>query len=177
VRGEIAERKWFDRLPGEDKTFMEMMEKFSQNCIPLRSKKPYSSNLQTLLNFFGDCPLSLITSKTVNDYKVKRKVEGVLSATINHELAVLKRMFNLAVKEWEWFDNNPITGVSLESGVNERDRWITPEEEKKLLFPCEDWLQEVVIFDLNTGLRRGEIVDLSWKNGIDLFRKAITVIK
>ena len=115
-------------LPGDDKTFKEMTEKFSQNCIPLRSKKPYSSNLQTLLNFFGDCSLSLITSKTVNDYKVKRKAEGVLSATINHELAVLKRMFNLAVKEWEWFNNNPITGVSLETGVNERDLWITPEE-------------------------------------------------
>jgi len=177
VRGKVAERKWFERLPGEDKTFKEMIEKFVKDCIPLRSKKPYNSNLQTLLNFFGDCSLSKITPKKVNEYKTKRKAEGASPATINHELAVLKRMFNLGVKEWEWFDRNPIASVSLETGVNERDRWITCEEEEKLLSHCPDWFKDVVTFALNTGLRKQEICDLSWKNGIDLFRKTIIVVK
>lgn len=177
VKGQIAEGKWFERLPGEDKTLKEMIEKYVKNCIPPRSKKPYNSNLQTLLNFFGDCPLPEIKPERVNDYKTQRKAEGILAATINHELAVLKRMFNLAVRDWEWFDSNPITGVSLETGVNERDRWITYEEEEKLLLSSPEWFQEVIVFDLNTGLREGELVDLSWKNGIDLFRKVIAVVK
>ena len=177
VKGQIAEGKWFDRLPGEDKTFKEMIEKFAKEYVPSRSKKPYGSNLQTLLNFFGDCSLSAVMPKTVSAYKAKRKVEGILPATINHELAVLKRMFNVAVKEWEWFHSNPIAGVSLETGVNQRDRWITLEEEEKLLSCCDDWFKDVVIFALNTGLREGEITDLSWKNGIDLFRRTITVLK
>ena len=177
VKTQLIEGKWFEKLPEEDKTFGEMIEKFFKDCIPPKSKKPYRSNLQTLLDFFGDCPLSSITPKAVSDYKAKRKDLGILSATINHELAVLKRMFNLAVKEWEWFVTNPIAAVSLETGVNERDRWITYEEEEKLLSCCEDWFKDVVIFALNTGLRQGEIVDLSWKSGVDLFRKTITVLK
>jgi len=177
VKGEIAEGKWFEKLPGEDKTFREMIEKFAEDCIPPKSRKPYGSNLQTLLNFFGDCCLSAITPKTVSAYKGKRRAEGILAATINHELAVLKRMFNVAVKEWEWFHSNPIAGVSLETGVNERDRWITFEEEEKLLSNSPDWLSEMIIFDLNTGLREGELVNLSWKDGIDLFRKTVVVVK
>jgi len=177
LKGQIAEGKWFEKLPGEDKTLKEMIEKFIKDCIPLKSKKPYNSNLQTLLNFFGDCPLAKIIPKRVNEFKVKRKAEGASPATINHELAVLKRMFNLGVKEWEWFDKNPISSVSLEIGVNERDRWITYEEEEKLLSHCPDWFKDVVTFALNTGFRKQEICDLSWKNGIDLFRKTITVMK
>lgn len=177
VKGQIAEGKWFVRFPGEDKTFKEMTEKFIRDHIPIRSKKPYGSNLKTLTNFFGDCSLSMITPKTVSNYKIKRRTEGILAATINHELAVLKRMFNLAVKEWEWFHNNPIACVSLEPGVNERDRWITYEEEEKLLSNAPDWLREVIIFDVNTGLREAELVNLSWKNGIDLSRKTITVVE
>jgi integrase len=177
VKGEIAEGIWFERLPGENKTFKEMVEKFINNCLPQRSRKPYGSNLKTLFGFFGNCPLPEITRKKINSFKTKRKIEGVSAATINHELAVLKRMFNLAVKEWEWFDSNPITGVSLETGVNQRDRWITYEEEEKLLLNSPVWFQEVIIFDLNTGLREGELVNLSWKDGIDLFRKVVTVVK
>lgn len=177
VKGEIAEGKWFEKLPGEDKTFKEMIEKFAKEYVPSRSKKPYGSNLQTLLNFFGDCSLSAITPKTVSAYKGKRRAEGILAATINHELAVLKRIFNVAVKEWEWFHSNPIAGVSLETGVNERDRWATHEEEEKLLSYCPDWFKDAVTFALNTGLREGELVNLSWKDGIDLFRKTVVVVK
>ncbi len=28
VTGEVAENRWFEKLPGDDKTFREMMEKF-----------------------------------------------------------------------------------------------------------------------------------------------------
>jgi integrase len=177
VRGEIAEGRWFERVPGENKTFKEMIEKFVDNCIPQRSEKPYGSNLQTLFNFFGNCFLSKLTPKKVSEYKIKRKTEGALPATINHELAVLKRMFNLAVKDWEWFNANPISSVSLETGVNERDRWITHEEEEKLMSCCPNWFKDIVSFALNTGLRQGEIVDLLWKDGVDLFRKTITVTR
>jgi integrase len=86
-------------------------------------------------------------------------------------------MFNLACGEWEWLDKNPVWSVSLEGGVAKRDRWITAEEEDQILARCPDWLKEVVIFALNTGMREGEIVDLSWKGGVDLSRKTITVLR
>ncbi len=38
------------------------------------------------------------------------------------------------------------------------------------------WLQEIVIFALNTGMRQDEILSLEWPNA-DLFRKTVLVVK
>lgn len=39
VKGEIAEGKWFERLPGEDKTFKEMMEKYLNEYASKRDRQ------------------------------------------------------------------------------------------------------------------------------------------
>ena len=88
----------------------------------------------------------------------------------------MKRAFNLAIREWEWCDKNPVARVSLERLDNKRDRWLTFEEEEKLLQACPAWLRELVLFGLNTGMRLGEILSLTWK-GVDLFRKTATVFR
>jgi len=153
------------------------VERFKRENIPARSKIPYLANLKTLSAFLGNCLLVEITPKVVTEFKLKRRADGVKPATINHELVVLKRMFNLACGEWEWLDQSRVGSVSLEVGVAKRDRWITAQEEDQILACCPDWLKEVVVFALNTGMREGEIVDLSWKGGVDLFRRTITVLR
>jgi integrase len=173
VLGEVAEGKWFERLPGEDKGFKEMIEEFIKE-IPERSKSSYLSYLKTLLRFFGDCPLTNITPASVNRLKQEMKKKGEAVATINMKIKILKRMFNLSWKEWEWFDRNPITQVSLERGANKRDRWLTREEEDSILSHSEAWMKEIITFALNTGMRLGEIVSLAWSN-VDLFRRTVTV--
>jgi integrase len=175
IKGDIAEGKWFGRLPGENKSFKEMIEKFIEE-IPERSKSSYLSYLKTLLQFFGDCPLTKITPASVNKLKQEMKKKDEAVATINMKIKILKRMFNLSWKEWEWFDKNPITQVSLERGANKRDRWLTREEEGSILSHSEAWLKEIIIFALNTGMRLGEIVSLAWGN-VDLFRRTVTVIQ
>ena len=88
----------------------------------------------------------------------------------------MKKAFNLAIKEWEWIEKNPVARVSMEEENNKRDRWLTTEEEERLLKVCPSWLRGLVIFALNTGMRLGEIISLEWK-GVDLFRKIVTVFK
>ena len=41
LMGQIAEGKWFERLPGEDKTFRELMEKYMREHSA-RNKAPIS---------------------------------------------------------------------------------------------------------------------------------------
>jgi integrase len=106
----------------------------------------------------------------------KRCSDGVKSATINRELATLKKAFNLALKEWEWVESNPVSKVSMEPEDNKRDRWLTQDEEERLLKACPHWLREVVVFALNTGMRLSEILELSW-DAVDFFRKTVTVFK
>jgi integrase len=177
IKGEIAEGKWFERLPGEEKTFREMMEKYLNEYASKKvSAKSFQGYAKKPILYLGDYLLCEITPKIINEFKIKRVSEGVKPATVNRELATMKKAFNLAVKEWEWVRENPVLKVSMEKEENQRDRWLTLEEEERLLKVCPDWLRELVIFALNTGMRLGEILSLEWK-GVDLFRKTITIFK
>jgi len=178
VRGEIAEGKWFERLPGEDKDFEEMMEKYmKEHSIPKKaSTKRDKTSLLHLNPFFGKSLLTEITPSLINQYKVKRREEGATPATVNRELALMKHAFSLAVREWEWAKDNPVKKISMERENNKRDRWLMPEEEKKLLEVCPAWLQDIVLFALNTGMRLGEILSLCWK-AVDMNRRTAVVFK
>ena len=174
VKGEIAEGKWFERSLGEQKTFREMIEKYVQEHIPPRSMKPYLANIKAFEKFFGDRPLKEITPGLVNDFRKRLKSEGAAVNTINHKIAVLKRMFSIAWKEWEWFDRNPIAQVSMEPGANKRDRWLTEQEEDSILSHSEAWMKEIVTFALNMGMRLGEVINLTWDN-VDFLRRTVMV--
>jgi integrase len=176
--GEIAEGKWFERLAGEEKTFREMMEKYMKEySIPKKASSDRDKrSLLHLLPFMGDYTVTGVSSSLISRYKVMRREEEAAPATINRELALMKHAFNVAIKEWEWIKENPVAKISMEKEDNKRDRWLTDEEEDKLLKVCPEWLKELVVFALNTGMRLGEILSLSWE-GVDLFRKTVSVFK
>jgi len=180
VKGEIAERRWFEKLPGEEKTFGEMMEKYL-NGHSARNKAPRShirdkSLANHLLASFKDLLLLDITPKLIAEYKTKRREEGASPRTVNYELTLMSHAFNLAIKEWEWCKENPVRKVSKEKVNNLRERWLTLEGEESLLKESPKWLQEMIVFSINTGLRQGEILNLQWPQ-IDLFRKTMAILE
>ncbi len=71
---------------------------------------------------------------------------------------------------------NPVIRVSREKVRNVIERWLTAEEEQRLLGASPTWLQEMIVFAANTGLRQEEILDLQWSR-VDLFRRTITLLK
>jgi integrase len=89
---------------------------------------------------------------------------------------MLSKAFSLAVMEWEWLKDNPVSRVPREKEDNEIDRWLTKDEEKRLLESSPEWLREIIVFALNTGLRQGELLSLEW-NRVNLFRKTILIQK
>jgi integrase len=64
----------------------------------------------------------------------------------------------------------------MEKENNKRDRWLSYEEEEKLLKASPNWLQELIIFGVNTGMRLSEILSLSWKD-VDLDRNTAIVME
>jgi len=115
-----------------------------------------------------------ITPTLISQYKLKRRADGVKPATVNRELAMLSKAFSLAVKEWEWAKENPLSKVPKERENNQKDRWLSLEEEERLLSHCPPWLRDIVIFDLNTGMRRNEVLSMEW-SWVDLFRRTVTI--
>ncbi len=77
-------------------------------------------------------------------YKAQRRIERAAPATINKELQLVRHAFNLAMREWEWCRENPMHRVSMEQVRNEVDRWLTAEEEDRLMAVSSPWLREII---------------------------------
>ncbi len=71
---------------------------------------------------------------------------------------------------------NPVGKVSRDRENNQRDKWLSVEEERRLLENSTEWLRELIRLALHTGLRRGEILSLTWDR-VNLFQKTIIVQK
>jgi integrase len=120
--------------------------------------------LKPLKEFFGaDRQLTDITPADIEGYKLHRRKQ-VSGSTVNRELALLKRIFNLAI-DWDFYvGSNPVRKVKFFQEFNTGRRILTPSEEENLVRHATPHLQDIILFALNTGLRIGEIFILLWPN-------------
>jgi integrase len=122
-----------------------------------------------LCEYFGPTPLQEITSSMVEKFKQERAEhytrpeKKINKATVNRELAVLSKIFSLAV-DAEQITTNPCSRVRHFQASNGRIRYLTPDEENRLLAALEShkWVRDVVVMALQTGMRQGEIFNLQW---------------
>ena len=137
--------------------------------------------------FGGETPLAEITASRISEYKSKRLAavrkigEGeatverrLTAAAVNRPLALLRHLLRLAHEEWEVIKVVP--RIRLEKEPQGRLRWLTQEEITRLLDVSaksrNKELRAAVIVALNTGLRLGELLGLTWE-GVDLSRGVI----
>ncbi|MBU6434305.1 MAG: hypothetical protein KGS09_21375 [Nitrospirae bacterium] len=57
--------------------------------------------------------------------------------------------------EWEWVTDKPVLKIAKEKVRNLIERWLTSEEEQRLLAASSPWLHAIILFSLHTGMRRG----------------------
>jgi len=177
ILAEIVEGTYYEKLIGRNKTFKDLMDKFLKVHAPKVSgsmQKSYRTSLNHLEPYFGKSNLLSITPRKISKYKMLRKDEGAAPATINRELAMLSKAFSLAVKEWEWLKDNPVSKVPKEKEDNKRDRWLSDDEEASLLEHSPEWLRDIILFSLHTGLRQDELLSLTWER-VNILRKTILI--
>ena len=94
--------------------------------------------------------------------------------TVNIELRALRAALNTALR-WGLIERNPFARLKLVSVPEATPSFFSREDFQKLIsFIKEEWLKEVVIFAVLTGMRRGEITNLRWQD-VDLTRKILTI--
>ena len=131
----------------------------------MNMKKSWStdeSRLRILNAYFKQQDLRDITTLSVQRFISTREKNGNRKSTINRYLALLKKMFNLAIDEG-YLGENPVCKVKFFSEKdNLQERILTPGEEERLKENCIPHLRSMIIVALNTGMRRGEIQNLKW---------------
>lgn len=92
-------------------------------------------------------------------------------ATVNRYIASLSSCLSYACRQLRWIDDNPCFNLIKLKEASGRDRVLTQEEVSRLFKACResrnDYLFCIVLFAFTTGMRQGEILNLTW-NDVDL---------
>ncbi len=141
-----------------------------------KSWKTDACRLKALKRFFKDIDLRAITPLMIERFRKSRLKAGSTKSTSNRYLALVKRMFNIAIEEG-YTEENPVRKVKFYSEKdNLRERILTEAEERKLMKTCSETLRPILIAALNTGMRKGEILNLTWSQ-VDFKNRRIRVEK
>jgi len=181
IRTLVREGRYSDGRPhAANVTFGELIEKYLLHFNGKRSFATESIHLAVIRDFFG--PRKIIREigrEDVESFQLARKNtptrngRGRSSATVNRELAVLHRFFNKAVS-WGLVASNPATGIKSLPESRGRVRFLTVEEAGRLLDASPAHLRPIVLCALETGMRRGEILNMRWSD-LDLERRVLFV--
>lgn len=172
---EVAEGRFLDIAKAEKIKF----EVFTQEYLEIhaKSKRSYHSDVDTIKQlgrWFNDRHLHEITPFMVERFRTERAKE-VSGATVNRNLACLKCMFNKAIAWGKFAGTNPVKGIKFFK-EQPRLRFLEREEIRKLLDSCDGHLRPIVILALHSGMRKGEILNLKWRD-IDFRRDIIYLYK
>lgn len=150
------------------------------------NKRSYQSDSwrsNVLIAFFGARSLSEITPPIVEQFKTRRKSEKTIrttkrsAASVNRELELLSHIFTLA-QDHGLVNENPCRRVRKFKLDNRRERVLSKDEEQRLLTalasPRKEYLRVMVLLALHTGMRRGEIGRLTWRD-IDFAQRRLFV--
>lgn len=94
---------------------------------------------------------------------ISARLGKVKNSSINREIDIIRRIFSLAVENKKLFTNPCITIKDLRI-ENPQERYLTKEEEVKLLAVCNSTMKAIIITALHTGMRQNEILSLKWQD-------------
>jgi integrase len=106
-----------------------------------------------------------LNARLIDDFIAGLEKQGNSNGTINRKLAVLSKMLHFA-KQREYIDSVP--HIQFKRAAKGRDRFLTPDEEARILAVFKLWSQtdmhDLVVFLLDTGARVGEALKLEWSD-------------
>jgi integrase len=128
--------------------------------------------LKQLSQHFSSLKLTELTSQEVAKYRDIR-LKTISPASLKRELTILSRVLTVASSDWGIsVPDNPVKMITLPKADKARARRLEAGEEQRLLVGANDQLQRIMTLTLETGMRRGEILNVK-KSHIDLTIKTL----
>lgn len=162
-----------DTRAAEKTTLKELLTRYRDEVTP--SKRGAVSE-RARINSIVRCPiahrtLAKLTSADVASYRDER-LKTVAPATVIRELNTVSHAIEIASREWGlWLPRNPVKLVRRPPVPRGRTRRFKEGEENALLTACDrgrtPLLKPLIVLAIETGMRRGELLDLRWQH-VDL---------
>ena len=161
-KAELARARWLGTpTPDGDHTVAELITQYLKLVTPRKSSVSQERDRLILARFttrWGQLLVRDLSALLIEAYMAERLAQVCL-ATVSKELGVLKAACRCAVR-WGWASHSPFMGIVLNQEGTARTRWLSEDEEPRLLAHCETGLRDIVIVGLDTGLRPGNLVGL-----------------
>jgi integrase len=175
--GEENDVKWADAVKDAKKWWDDAVTK---KDIRQSTADFYSFNLVALESYFSDMSLLTIRKADLLDYQTYRSKQNISPTTINHERTTLLRIYSLHLDRTS-SDESPkmfakhqdLKRVKKLEESTEKVRFLTADEAKALIKACTPTVRLAVLIGLNTGLRKQNVLDLKWKEHVDLKNRLI----
>ncbi len=176
---------WRDRTSAESTTFHDLLKQYLRDVVPgkkgatveeIRIKSLQRDDI-TKYKLAGLNPIALA------DWRDRRLKAGCAGSTVNRELNIISAVLNWARRELMVQIDNPVAMIRRPTSAPGRNRRFEKGEEKRLMKAMEDhaaagekkyrvgtknlWIKPLVLFAIETAMRRGEILGLTWAN-VDL---------
>jgi integrase len=153
------------RLPkSKAPRFGEWAEQFLCTVAHPNTRRRYRSSVRNLDSCFGNARLSDVTPDLVEGFKEKRLASGIRTATVNRDLAVLRRMLKLAERK-RLIAESPFREIEFleERKQRRRPHIVSFAEEERVLSQAVPHLRTLVVLILETGMRSNrEALAMQW---------------
>jgi integrase len=173
IEGQILAGKT-DEIP--DKTFADLLRRYAKEVSPTKRGERWE-RIRIELTCRDDVVnvhLRELDSRAIAAWR-DRRLAQVSPASVRREWNLLSSACTIAVKEWKWLKENPMSEVKRPPPTEARDRMATQDEIDRLLFVLGYHTEKqpatisarvgaACLFAIETAMRAGEIAGLTWEN-------------
>jgi len=189
---EMDRGAWRDRSSADSTTLYALLERYLKDVVPTkRGAEVEALRIKTLMrDEITRHKLSALSPLVLAEWRDRRLAAGCSGGTVNRELNIVSAVLNWARRELMIAVENPVASIRRPPPSKARERRLEPEEESRLLKALEDqsgeairadgkryrqgtrnpWIRPIVELALETAMRRGELLSLTWDN-IDFKRR------
>ncbi|MDP6643301.1 MAG: tyrosine-type recombinase/integrase, partial [Rhodospirillales bacterium] len=159
--------------PNNNITVGELLIRYRDEVLP--SKRGQDRECYVIRIFqrhkLSQYSLKHITPDIIREYRDERLTQ-VKPSTVHRQLGILQHAFAVAIREWGYpLSENPVAAISKPALNNARNRRLQEGELDRLIEGCGGsrvwWLKPSIILAIETGMRRGELLNIH-RQDVDL---------
>jgi len=188
VETDMRSGRYLKTVEAKKHTFGDMIDRYVRDVLPTKRKgtqgvqEPQLAWWKSVLghHVLSDVTPALIAEKRdelSNGISVRGRKRS--PSTVVRYLAALSHCYSVALKDWGWVEDNLVRKITKPKEPKGRTRFLRNDERDRLLQACREskdpHLYAIVVLALSTGMRRGEIMNLTWDR-VDLRREVITLL-
>jgi len=156
-------------------TLGELLERYSCEVTP--TKRGATTELRRLQRLIRDpvstVRISQLTSQAIAAFRDRRLLDG--QRTSHYDLILIRHCLKIAMNEWGlMLSSNPVDRVKMPPPSPARKRRLEDGEFERLEEAAKQTknphIWPIIVFAIETGMRRGEILGLQWEH-VDLDRR------